>query len=216
MKTFLVGAAAALVAALVVALPAAADGGRGWDWNRVCRGFAAKGEVGALGERAFSLSVAAARPSSLEGETVELRTGSRTRVDGSLAVGATVKAHGTVCQLDSADAPVFYTWRVQVKKPRAEKPRGSFKLAGEVVTVGGDGFEVAVSESNIDSFVGKTLRVRLDDRTEVAGDLVAGARAIVAGKAKIVGGEAVLLASFVLATGGDVGDGGGGPPDAGE
>jgi hypothetical protein len=205
MKKVLLAAVAALAASLAVAVPALAEHGGGWD--RVCHGFAVHGKVSAVGERAFEVAVAEARPSGLAGETVELRTGSRTRVDGTLAVGATVKAHGTVCQLDPADDAVFYTRHVKVKKVKVERPRGSFELAGEVVAVGDDSSDVAVDESNVGSLVGKTVRLRLGDRTEVEGDLVVGARAAAKGKARIVGGEAVLLATSVEASGGDAGSG---------
>lgn len=203
MRKLLAGAAA-LAAALVTAVPALAHDGE--DGERVCRGFKAAGTVTAVGSRAFGLALAEGKHAGQAGKTLELRTGSRTHVDGTLAVGATVKARGTVCQLDDADEAVFYASDVKVKKPKAERALGSFKLAGEVVAVGDDTVDVTVEESTVDAFVGKTVRLRLGHETEVEGDLVAGARVVAAGKAKIVGGEAVLLAFFVAATGGEEAD----------
>ena len=200
MRKLLAGAAA-LAAALATAVPALAHGGE--DGERVCQGFKTVGTVTAVAPRAFGLAVAEGKHAGPAGETVELRTGSRTHVEGVLAVGATVKARGTVCQLDDADEAVFYASHVKVKKPQGDRPLGSFKLAGEVVAVGEGTVDVAVEESSVAALVGKTVRLRLGEETEVEGDLVPGARAVAAGKAKIVGGEAVLLAFFVAAAGGE-------------
>ena len=122
-----------------------------------------------------------------------------------LAVGSRVKARGTVCQVDDADDPVFYTKRVKVKKLKAERLRGAFKLAGKVTDVSEDGIMVEVSESSFPSLVGTTVAVRFRKRTTVDGDPAAGADVVIAGRARTVGGELVLLAGEV-AVAGDGGD----------
>lgn len=189
----------ALGAGLALASTALADAGES---DRVCRGFGVHGVVQEVGERSLVVAVEKARPEALAGDEVTLKIGSRTRYDGDpVAVGRVVKAHGTVCQVDEADEPVYYTKRVKVKKQKLERPRGSFKLAG-VVTEAADGsLTVQVGESNIASFVGKLVTVVLDARTEVEGEPVPGVTVVVAGKARIVGGTAVLLAREVAVTG---------------
>jgi hypothetical protein len=203
----------AVAAAFAVALPALAhDGARKEERKgeersgKVCREFELAGSVAALAERSVTVAVEKAAPGRLElaGTDVQLGVGSRTRVHGELAVGARVHASGFACRLDEADAPAFFTAKLKVKAPKAERPRGSFKLAGAVAAVADDALDVAVDEASVESLVGKTVRVRIGEWTEVDGELAAGARVLVAGKARIVGGEAVLVALLVL-----VEDGGG-------
>jgi hypothetical protein len=169
-------------------------------FDRVCRGFAVYGTVQEIGDRTLVVAVSDARPDELEGSEVGLRVGSRTRLyqETSAEVGSTIKAYGTVCQVDEADEPVFYTKHLKVKKPKAERPRGSFRLAGVVKEVQDGGVLVEVAESDPESLAGKTVQVVIGDYASVEGEIAVNAKVTIAGKAKIFGGAAVLLAREVV------------------
>jgi hypothetical protein len=207
MRKLIVAIVCALGAGLVFAVPALAEHDES---ERVCRGFAVYGILQEIGDRTLVVAAEKARPDGLAGSNVELRVGSRTRFDGadSVAVGSHVKAHGTVCQVDEADAPVYYTKRVKVKKPKVERPRGSFKLAGVVTEVSDASVVVEVAESNVASLVGKKVTILIGDGTAVDGELAPGAEVLIAGKARIVDGAPALLASEIAITGGGGEEGG--------
>jgi hypothetical protein len=214
MRKVIAAVVCALGATLALSPAALADHDEG---DRVCRGFGVVGVVQEVGERTLVVAAQKARPHRFSGGELTLRVGSRTRLDGDpVAVGRTIKAHGTVCQVDEADEAVYYTKRLKVERQRIERPRGSFTLAGTVTGSAGDVLTVQVSEANVSAFVGKVVTVVIGPRTKVDGDPAPGAQVAVAGRARIVGGAAVLLATEILATGGgSSGEGSGGESEPG-
>jgi hypothetical protein len=188
MRRIIVTAALALAAIVGFSVPALAHGGgdrdgdrhRGRGHDRVCQWFVVKGTVDEVASRAVLVTVQLGWPDELVGDQVELHTGSRTRVDGEVVPGARLKAHGVVCQLDEADAPVYYTQRAKVK---AERPaKGSFDLIGEVTAVDDDAVEIEVGDANVPSLVGRTVRLGLGGGTEVQGELEVGALVSASGR----------------------------------
>lgn len=213
MRKLIVSVACALGATVMLSQAALAQDDEG---ERVCRGFVVHGVVPEVGERTIVVAADRARPDGLAGTEVSLRLGSRTRMDGEgpVEVGSSVKARGTVCQVDEADEPVFYAKRVKVKRVRAERLRGAFELAGTVTDVSEDGFAVEVSESSFASLVGTIVSIGFRNRTTVEGELAVGVDVVVAGRARIRGGESVLLAHEVTVMAGD--EEPEPPPDGGE
>jgi hypothetical protein len=223
MRKLMATAVCALGAGLVLAGAAFAHGDKGYsahggqgddhggktffhdDFDRVCHGFAVYGVVQEIGVRMLVVAVTEARPEEWAGSEIDLRVGSRTRLhqETPAEVGNAVKAWGTVCQIDEAEEAVFYTKHLKVKKPKAERPRGSFKLAGVVREVQDDGVLVEVAESDIESLVGKSVHVVIGDFASVDGEIALDAKVLISGKAKIYGGAAVLLAREVVVMEGD-------------
>jgi hypothetical protein len=186
MRRIIVTAALALAAIVGFSVPALAHGGgdgdkdRGRGHDRVCQWFLVKGTVDEVGPRAVLVTVQLGWPDELVEGQVELQTGSRTRVDGELVPGARLKAHGVVCQLDDEDEPVYYTQRAKVK---AERPaKGTFDLLGEVTAVGNGTVDVAVSDANVPSLVGRTVRLGVGGGTELQGELEVGALVSASGR----------------------------------
>jgi hypothetical protein len=182
MRRLIVTAALALAAFVAFSVPALAHGGerhrdRGHDrgHDRVCVLFVVKGTVDEVQPRGLALTVHYGWPEDLVGDKVQLGTGSRTHVWGTPAPGSVVKAHGVVCQLDDADAPVFYTMLVKVKRERVKPQKGTrFDLIGEVKAVGDDAVEVGVTDANVPGLAGTTVRLLLGG-AEVQGVLEPGA-----------------------------------------
>lgn len=146
--------------------------------GHVCRPFELIGTLEDVQARQLVVAVRKGHPKVLRGTEVTLGIGSRTRVKGTPEVGATVAAHGTVCQLDEADAPAYFTRQVAVKRQKSEDEHKTTKKAFEVVGVVaevGDGWLTLGVDDD------KTIKVLLLAETEVKGTLETGARVVVAG-----------------------------------
>jgi hypothetical protein len=118
-------------------------------------------------------------------------------VSGDVAVGGMVLALGWVCQVDEADAPVFYAMKLRAKKEERSGKMLKFELVGSVESFGGGTVEVLVDRASIDGMAGKVVKIALAPDAKVEGEIAPDAVVLVVGAVRWVDGAPVLSGLFV-------------------